>query len=154
MDFKELLTTFTADAGLKEDPVIEDGACHLLIDDRDVGFMATDDGRRMVVWTAVSPCPVDRREAFLILLLRANFMGRMLANGAFSLSDDNVVYAHSTFELPLYEKEVFYEGLQALLDAVEQWGKLAEAYKQTVTGDEGDSVETLAREYDLQWLRA
>ena len=136
MDFGELLTAFTTDAGLEGGPIIEDGACHLEIDGRDVGFMEADGGRRMVVWTAISPCPVDRRDAFLILLLRVNFMGRMLGNGAFSLSEDNVVYAHFMFALPAYDKESFYRELRTLLESVEEWERLADAYRQTVTPEQ------------------
>ena len=149
MDYREILTAFTADAGLADGPVIEDGACHLDIDGRDVGFMEVDGGRRMVVWTAIGSCPVDRREAFLLLLLRANFMGRMLPNGAFSLSDDDIVYAHSTFALPVYEKEDFYQGLRSLLDAVVEWGKLVEAYKQTV----GPNPEPEAESMESKWMK-
>ena len=142
MDLKELLTGFLADAGMDETPVFEDGACHLLIEDRDIGFMETDDGSRLVVWSAVSSCPVERRDAFLMLLLRANFMGRMLPNGAFSLSDDDVVYAHCSFTLPVYDKEDFYRGLKDLLEAVEEWERLAELYKQVVVANpEGPDSE-------------
>lgn len=149
MDFKEILTAFTAEAGLDDGPIIEDGACHLEIDGRDVGFMEIDGGRRMVVWTAISPCPVDRREAFLLLLLRANFMERMLPEGAFSLSDDDIVYAHSTFALPAYEKEDFYRRLRSLLDAVKEWGRLAEAYGRTV----GPNSEPDAESIETQWVK-
>lgn len=142
MNFREILTAFTTEAGLDEGPVIEDGTCHLEIDGRDVGFMDVDGGRRMVVWTAIGSCPVDRREAFLLLLLRANFMGRMLPNGAFSLSDDDIVYAHSMFALPVYEKDDFHKGLRVLLDAVREWGKLAEAYRQTVGTNPAPETES------------
>ena len=143
MDCKELVTALMTDAGMEDAPVFEDGACHLEIDGRDIGFMETDDGRRMVVWTAVGECPVDRKNAFLILLLRANFMGRMFADGAFSLSDDDIVYAHCMIALPVLEKEVFYEALRKLLEAVEQWGRLAETYRQTI-GPEEESGLSLA----------
>lgn len=144
MEFSELMAAFMADAGVGDGPVIEDGACHLMIDDRDVGFMEADGGRRLVVWCAVGPCPADRRDAFLILLLRANFMGRMLADGAFSLSDDDIVYAHCTLALPVYDKDVFYRSLRNLLEAVEQWEDMAETYRQAVeTKPEGrDSADS------------
>ena len=145
MNCKELVAALAADAGMEGEPVFEDGACHLGIDDRDVGFMETDDGRRMVVWAAIGECPVDRKDAFLIMLLRANFMGRMLTDGAFSLSDDDFVYAHCVFTLPVQEKEAFYEGLRNFLEAVDEWSRLAETYKQTVGPDEeaGLAIENL-----------
>ena len=127
MDFKELMDAFAADAGMTE-PVAyeEENVCHLDIDDRDYGFRNVPEASRMVVWTALCARPPQSGESFLVQLLRANFMNQGLPDGALSLSDDDVVYAHCSLKLPVFDMEEFYGVLRRFVTAVDEWREMLE----------------------------
>lgn len=139
MDFKELIEKFAAEAGMTE-PVRfdEDGVCHLDIEDMDVGFMDVPERSQMVVWTAICHCPSEGGEALMRQLLKANFIGRGLADGALSLSDDDDIYAHFHFHLPEFEPVNFYRSLRTFLDTVGEWRTLIENYRRL-----DDAVKTV-----------
>ena len=125
MDFRELVDAFAADAGMTE-PVAyeEENVCHLDIDGRDFGFRDVPEAGRMVVWTALAARPPQSGEAFLVQLLRANFMNQGLPDGALSLSDDDIVYAHCSLKLPVFDKEEFYGLLRRFVTAVGEWREM------------------------------
>ena len=125
MDYKELIDAFAADAGMAE-PVAyeEEDVCHLAIDGRDYGFRGVPEAGRMVIWTALSARPPESGEAFLVQLLRANFMNRGLPDGALSLSDDDIVYAHCSLKLPVFDMEEFYGVLRRFVTAVDDWSEM------------------------------
>lgn len=127
MDFKELMDAFAADAGMTE-PVAyeEEDVCHLDIDGRDFGFRNVPEASRMVVWTAICARPPQSGEAFLVQLLRANFMNQGMPDGALSLSDDDVVYAHCSLRLPVYDKNEFYDLLRRFAATVGEWREMLE----------------------------
>ena len=131
MDFRELMDTFAADAGMTEPVAYEEDVCHLDINGRDFGFRNVPDASRLVVWTAVCARPPESGETFLVQLLRANFMNQGMPDGALSLSEDDVVYAHSTLRLPVYEKTEFYELLQRFVTTVDEWRGMIELVGQT-----------------------
>lgn len=121
MEFKELMDTFAADAGMTEPVAYEDDVCHLDINGQDIGFRFVPEASRLVVWTVICVRPPESGEAFLMQLLRANFMNQGIPDGALSLSDDNVVYAHCALKLPVYDKTEFYDLLQRFMLAVDEW---------------------------------
>ena len=125
MDFKELMDAFAADVGMTE-PVAyeEEGLCHLDINDRDYGFRFVPEAERLVVWTAICERPPESGEAFLVQLLRANFMNQGVPDGALSLSDDDVVYAHCSLKLPVFDMEEFYGVLRRFVTAVDDWREM------------------------------
>ena len=127
MDFKEIMEAFAADAGMTE-PVAyeEENVCHLDIDDRDYGFRNVPEANRMVVWTALSARPPESGEAFLVQLLRANFMNQGMPDGALSLSDDDIVYAHCSLRLPIFDKEEFYDLFRRFVTTVNEWREMLE----------------------------
>ena len=131
MDFRELIDAFAADSGMAEPVAYEDETCHLDINDHDFGFRFVAEAERMVVWTAICARPPESGEAFLVQLLRANFMNQGMPDGALSLSDDDVVYAHCTIKLPVYDKMEFYDLLQRFMAAVDAWRKMIELAGQT-----------------------
>ena len=130
MDFKELLDAFAADVGMTDPVAYEDDTCHLDIDDRDYGFRYVAELGRMVIWTAVCRRPPDSGEALLIQLLRANFMNQGIPSGALSLSDDDVIYAHCTLQLPVHEKGDFYRLLNRFVGVVNEWRTMIELSAQ------------------------
>ena len=122
MDFKELLDTFAEDVGMTEPVAYEDdNLCHLDINDRDFGFRYVAEAERLVVWTAVCARPPQSGEALLVQLLRANFMNQGVPDGALSLSEDDVIYAHCTLKMPVYDKSEFYSLLQRFVATVDEW---------------------------------
>lgn len=125
MDFKELMDTFATDVGMTE-PVAyeEENLCHLDINDRDYGFRFVPEAERLVVWTAICERPPESGEAFLVQLLRANFMNQGVPDGALSLSDDDVVYAHCALKMPVYNKAEFYSLLQRFVKTVDEWREM------------------------------
>ena len=127
MDFKEIMEAFAADAGMTE-PVAyeEENVCHLDIDDRDYGFRNVPEANRMVVWTALSARPPESGEAFLVQLLRANFMNQGMPDGALSLSDDDIVYAHCSLRLPIFDKVEFYDLFRRFVTTVNEWREMLE----------------------------
>ena len=128
MDFKEIMEAFAADAGMTESVAYEDEVCHLDINGRDYGFRTSPEEDRLVVWTAISARPPESGEAYLAELLRANFMNQGMPDGALSLSDDDVVYAHCSLRLPIFDKEEFYRLLRRFVTAVDEWrGKIDHA---------------------------
>lgn len=131
MDFRELIDAFAADCGMSEPVAYEDETCHLDINDHDFGFRFVAEAERMVVWTAICARPPESGEAFLVQLLRANFMNQGMPDGALSLSDDNVVYAHCAIKLPVYDKMEFYGLLQRFMATVDAWRKMIELAEQT-----------------------
>ena len=131
MDFKELIDAFAADCGMAEPVAYEDETCHLDINDHDFGFRFVAEAGRMVVWTAVCARPPESGEAFLVQLLRANFMNQGMPDGALSLSDDDVVYAHCAIRLPVYDKMEFYGLLQRFMATVDAWRKMIDLVGQT-----------------------
>lgn len=122
MDFKELLDQFALDVGMTE-PVAyeEEGLCHLDINDHDYGFSYVTEADRLVIWTAVCPRPPHSGDALLVQLLRANFIGQGMPDGALSLSEDDVIYAHCTLKMPIYDKTEFYELLNRFVENVDNW---------------------------------
>lgn len=127
MDFKELMDAFAADAGMTE-PVAyeEENVCHLDINGRDYGFRGVPEASRLVVWTALCARPPQSGETFLVQLLRANFMNQGMPDGALSLSDDDIVYAHCSLRLPVFDKNEFYELLQRFVTTVGEWREMLE----------------------------
>ena len=127
MEFRELMDAFAADAGMTEPVAYEEGnACHLVINGQDYGFCDVPDAGRMVVWAAICARPPQSGEAFLVQLLRANFMNRGLPDGALSLSDDDIVCAHCSLKLPVFDKNEFYELLRRFVTAVDEWREMLE----------------------------
>ena len=122
MNFKELLDAFATDVGMTE-PVAyeEEDLCHLDINDRDFGFRFVPEADRLVIWTAVCERPPHSGEALLVQLLRANFMGQGMPDGALSLSEDDVIYAHCTLRMPVYDKAEFYALLKRFVATVDEW---------------------------------
>ena len=125
MDFKELIDAFAADAGMTE-PVAyeEENVCHLVINGQDYGFRNVPEANRMMVWAAICARPPQSGEAFLVQLLRANFMNQGLPDGALSLSDDDIVYAHCSLKLPVFDKAEFYGLLRRFVTAVDGWREM------------------------------
>lgn len=126
MDFKELIDAFAADVGMTEPVVYEEegNVCHLAINGRGYGFRGVPEADRMVVWSALCARPPESGEAFLVQLLRANFMNQGLPDGALSLSDDDIVYAHCSLKLPAFDKEEFYGVLRRFVTAVDDWSEM------------------------------
>ena len=124
MDYRELLDAFAADAGMTEPVAYEEDTCHLDIDGQDYGFRNVPEAGRMVVWTALCARPPQSGETFLVQLLRANFMSQGMPDGALSLSDDDVVYAHCALKLPVYDKTEFYELLRRFVTTVDEWREM------------------------------
>ena len=127
MDFKELMDAFAADAGMTE-PVVyeEENVCHLAINGRGYGFRGVPEAERLVVWTALCARPPEGGERFLVQLLRANFMNQGMPDGALSLSDDDIVCAHCSLKLPVFDKNEFYELLRRFVTAVDEWREMLE----------------------------
>lgn len=125
MDFRELMDAFAEDVGMTE-PVAyeEEGLCRLDFDDRTVGFRHVPEAGRMVIWTALCARPPESGEGLLVQLLRANFMNQGIPDGALSLSDDDVIYAHCTLVLPVYDKAEFYSLLRRFLSSVGEWREM------------------------------
>ena len=126
MEFKELMDAFAADAGMSEPVAYEENACHLSINGRDFGFHDVPEAGRMVIWCPLCARPPESGEAFLVQLLRANFMNQGLPDGALSLSDDDIVCAHCTLQLPVFDKEDFYQLLRRFVTAVDGWCEMLE----------------------------
>ena len=125
MDFKELMDAFAADAGMTESVVYEEeNVCHLAINGRGYGFRGVPEAERLVVWTALCARPPESGERFLVQLLRANFMNQGMPDGALSLSDDDIVYAHCSLRLPVFDKDEFYALLQRFVTAVDDWREM------------------------------
>ena len=130
MDFKEIMEAFAADAGMTEPVAYEDEVCHLDINGRDYGFRTSPEADRLVVWTAISARPPESGEAYLAELLRANFMNQGMPDGALSLSDGDVVYAHCSLRLPIFDKEEFYGLLRRFVTAVDEWRGILDQAEQ------------------------
>lgn len=122
MDFKELMDVFAEDVGMTEPVAYEEqDLCHLDINDRDFGFRFVPQADRLVIWTAVCERSPQSGEALLVQLLRANFMGQGMPDGGLSLSEDNVIYAHCTLKMPVYDKAEFYALLNRFVAIVDEW---------------------------------
>ena len=127
MDFKELMDAFAEDAGMSEPIAYEaDDLCHLDINDRDFGFRYVAEAGRLVIWTSICERPPESGEALLVQLLRANFVGRGCPDGALSLSDDDVITAHCTLRLPVYDKDEFYDLLRRFVSVADEWRTMIE----------------------------
>lgn len=129
MDFKELIEAFAAQSGVTGTlPFDEKDICHLPLKNRDVGFMKVPQLDRLLVWTVIGQKPVEGVETFYEQLLKANFMGQTIPEGAFSLSDDGSVYAHRTFVLSMIGTDELKEGVDRFLSAVEDWSEMTDMY--------------------------
>ena len=128
MDFKELMDTFAVDVGMTESIAYEEDGdlCHLDINDRDFGFRYVAEAECLVVWTVSCERPPESGEAFLVQLLRANFMNQGVPDGALSLSDDDDVVAHCTLRMPVYDKAEFYSLLRRFVTACDEWRAIIE----------------------------
>ena len=125
MEFRELMDAFAEDVGMAEPIAYEDdGLCRLDFDDRTVGFRHVPEAGRMVIWTAICTRPPESGEGLLVQLLRANFMNQGMPDGALSLSDDDIVYAHCSLKLPVFDKEEFYGVLRRFVTAVDDWSEM------------------------------
>ena len=127
MEFKEIMEAFAADAGMTE-PVAyeEEDVCHLAINGRDYGFRGVPEAGRMVIWTPLCARPPESGERFLVQLLRANFMNQGMPDGALSLSDDDIVYAHCSLRLPIFDKVEFYDLFRRFVTTVNEWREMLE----------------------------
>ena len=121
MNYEEVVREYAARKGLGDNVSFEEGVCHLEIAGRDVGFMEIPEIDRLLVWTVVMKCPEERVESFYRMLLKANFMEQGLKGGAFSLSDDNVVYAHRNFVPSDMEGERFAAEMHLFVHEIEEW---------------------------------
>ena len=126
MDFTELLNAFAADVGMT-DPVAynsEGDQCSLEINGRDIGFCYRAEAGRLIIWTEIGELQPEGRETILSRLLRENFMNPDFPEGALSLSDDDVVCAHCTIRMPVYDKDEFYLLLLRFMTAADAWEQL------------------------------
>ena len=125
MDFKEIMEAFAADVGMTE-PVVyeEENVCHFAINGKGYGFRGVPEAGRMVIWTPLCARPPESGERFLVQLLRANFMNQGMPDGALSLSDDDIVYAHCSLKLPVFDMEEFYGVLRRFVTAVDDWSEM------------------------------
>ena len=125
MDFKEIMEAFAADVGMTE-PVVyeEENVCHFAINGKGYGFRGVPEAGRMVIWTPLCARPPESGERFLVQLLRANFMNQGMPDGALSLSDDDIVYAHCSLKLPVFDMEEFYGVLRRFVTAVDDWREM------------------------------
>lgn len=127
MEFKELMDALAQDAGMTEPVAYEDdSSCHLDINDRDFGFLFVAEAERLVVWTAICERPPESGMALLVQLLRANFMNPTLPDGALSLSEDNVIFAHCALKMPVFDKAEFYALLKRFVTACGEWHAMIE----------------------------
>ena len=125
MEFKEIIEAFAADVGMT-DPVVyeEENVCHFAINGKGYGFRGVPEAGRMVIWTPLCARPPESGERFLVQLLRANFMNQGMPDGALSLSDDDIVYAHCSLKLPVFDMEEFYGVLRRFVTAVDDWSEM------------------------------
>ena len=126
MELERILAEYAAEMAPGEELVFDEGICHLEIGGHDIGFMTIPERETILVWTAVMNSPTEDVAAFYRLLLRANFMGQGVRDGAFSLSDENVVFAHRTFLAPGTKPADFAAAVSAFVDDVEVWRQTAE----------------------------
>ena len=121
IDFERFMTEYAGKIGVAEAVDFDDGICHLDIAGRDIGFMRIPEVDAILVWSALKACPSEGAETFYRLLLRLNFMGRGIREGAFSVSEDNVAYAHRTFSAPEADPEGFAAAVERFVKDVEAW---------------------------------
>ena len=121
MNFEKIVSEYAKKNGLGDGAAFEEGVGHLEIAGHDIGFMEIPEIERLLVWTAVMKCPEGRVGQFYRLLLRANFMEQGLKGGAFSLSEDDVVYAHRTFVPSDMECDRFAAEMARFVREVEDW---------------------------------
>ena len=129
MEFTELLDAFAADAGMTE-PVAygKDGdQCSLEINGRDFGFCHRAEAGRLVIWTEIGELPPEGGETLLSRLLRENFMNSDFPEGTLSLSDGDIVCAHCTIRMPVYDKDEFYLLLLRFMKAADEWEQMLDS---------------------------
>lgn len=128
MEFRDLIERFAEKVGGGDPAFDGEDICHLTIAERDVGFMSVPQLDRLLAWTVVGQKPETGVEPFYEQLLKANFMGRALPSGAFSLSDDGFVYAHCTFAESATGSDELAVGVDRFLTAVADWADLTRDY--------------------------
>ena len=121
IDFERFMTEYAANNGVDAPIDFDEGCCHLPIAGQDLGFMQLPEGDAILVWSALKACPADDAEAFYRLLLRSNFMGQGIREGAFSISEDNVAYAHRTFPDPEANPAGFAAAVTRFVEDIKTW---------------------------------
>ena len=148
MDFNDAMAALAENAGVEEGfAPDEDGVVHVGCDDLTLSFTEVPEAQALVIWSPIRTLPETGAEKLKTSLLKANFMGRAVAGGTLSLSDDGVVYLHQTMQLLPLDKSIFLRRVEDFLMILADWTSALAAYDPTAADAAPDGVR--ADETDL-----
>ena len=93
-----------------------------------LNIKALDPGMRM--WTAIAPCPLERREELFVLLMDGNLLGQGTEGGVLSL-DPEGNFLTLTLDLP-YDMnfEAFHEATEDFVNVAWYWKQQVEKHRK------------------------
>ena len=130
MEFDALMKCLADEVGIPEGFVAdEEGVVRIGAGEGgSIAFAEVRELQSMLIWSRVCDLPAHGAERLKDGLLRANFMGQTLPGGVFSLSEDNGVYLHRLFPLPLLDGDGFVKEVTAFMGNLLNWRRMTQDY--------------------------
>lgn len=132
MEFEKLMSAFAEDVGLASFTPDEDGLYGCEIDDFEVYFCATEDGR-LVMWSDLCDPVSNGRERLYQILLESAFLGSATAGGSFAFNPESGKIAFQRFdELELMTQERFRGKLDGFVSLLGEWRRIIDNYGESL----------------------
>ncbi len=127
MKYSELIVSFAERIGIDGEVAFdEDGVWRIGTEEVVFAFREVPETDSLLVYSSPGLLPTARAEAFKTALLRANFMGRGVPGGAFSLDEEDRVWVHRFFDMKALDAEGLVDGFEDFATLVLEWRRLTE----------------------------
>ena len=143
MKYSELIADFARLIGIEGDVAFDDeGVWRIGTEDIVFAFREIAETDSLLVYSSIGPLPVTGAESFKTAVLRANFVGQGVPDGAFSLDDDDRVWVHRFFDLKALDASGLADAFEGFVELVLNWRRLRESNPDTAeeTGRESEEA--------------
>ena len=130
MEFETLIREFASAAGIAGEVAFDgDGICRFGMDDMVFALKAVPEIGEALAWSAIGELPSEGADRLMETLLKANYLGRAVANGGFSLSEERQVTIHRSIALDALTVESFTDAFEVFVKTAVEWRRLIDEYR-------------------------
>lgn len=130
MEFKELIKEFASAAGIAGEVTFDDdGICRFGLDDMVFALKDVPEIGEALAWSTLGELPPDGADRLMETLLKANYLGRAVADGGFSLSEDRQVTIHRSIARDALTVESFTDAFEIFVKTAVEWRRLIDEYR-------------------------
>lgn len=151
MELSEIVDAFVAKLNLSGMEKDADGIYSIDVDGMTISFSEVVESRSVAIYGEVGEMPVEGRDKFCEVVMKANFMGQGTGGATLSLDESGeVLYMHRVLPLVALDGDSFFTVVESFINMLETWRNLSADYRPS------DEVETVGSVRDSveEWLRA